>query len=294
MTTHGTSFAGTPMVETLVGGLDAGDGGPVGLAYTEVSAYVDVPVGQYDIRLVAAGSPDCSSGLVPDFANLPQLYFDSFYTLALVGDLAPDAGAPSLRAVVFGDDTTSPPSSDPTAPFIGIRFVNAAPDVSSAEIGSYDQGTSTPVYAAFLSGVTFGTASIGAGAVDRNGYASVEPMGVGQDLAIRSSDDYAGYRQVVTTVLESVAGGVPVTIALVATPPQAAADAGADAGIVADGSVATDAGAAVEYAPVGSLVVCVDNAIAMLDDTTPSPFACCTLCGPSAAPCSFSWCDGTP
>jgi hypothetical protein len=284
---HGTAFVGAPMMATLVGALDAGDGGSSGLSYTDVSAYIDVPVGQYDVRLVAAGASDCSAGIVSDLTDLPQFFFNSFYTLALIGEMAPDDGGPPLRAVVYADDTTSPPSTDPTEPYVGIRFINAAPDVPSADIGSYDKGASTSVYAAFISGVTFGATSGGVNEGDRNGYVGVEPMGVGYDIAVRASDDYAGYRQVVTTVLESVAGGAAVTVALVSTPAQSDAGGGADASLLAD------AAAGVVYAPVGSLVVCIDNAIAMLDDTTPSPFACCTVCGIGPAPCSFS-CDGTP
>jgi hypothetical protein len=264
----GSGFPGAPLMASFFSAPDAGgleDGGnPAGLAFPQVSSYVNVPVGQYDVRLVAAGSTDCSSPIGSDLTGVSPLLFNTFNTLAILGELAPEAGAPSLRAVLFSDDHIAPSSNDPSAPYVGLRFINAGPNVPSAEIGSYDNGT----YGVNVAGVAFGASSASSTEADRNGYVRTVPMAAGQDIAVRASDDYAGLGQVVTTALESVAGGAVATIALVAPVP-GAADAGA--------SPVADAAAGARYAPVGSLVVCIDNAIVVFDDGTLSPLASCTV-----------------
>jgi len=57
---HGTARFQGPLIAQL-SGQDAGeDGGAPGLVYAQVSAYVPLDVGTYDVRLVAAGARDCS------------------------------------------------------------------------------------------------------------------------------------------------------------------------------------------------------------------------------------------
>lgn len=279
----GSGFPGAPLMASFLTALDAGgveDGGnPAGLAFQQVSSYVNVPAGQYDVRLVAAGSTDCSSPIGSDLTGVSPLLFNTFNTLAILGELAPVAGAPSLRAVLYGDDRNAPASNDPSAPYVGVRFINAGPNVPSADIGSYDNG----IYGVNVPGVAFGASSASSTVADRNGYVRTLPMAAGQDIAVRASDDYAGLGQVVTTALESVAGGAVATIALVAPVPGVA-----DAGATSDAGA--DAGAT--YAPVGSLVVCIDNAVVTFSDGTPSPLACCVTCVANTT-CSVASCGGT-
>jgi hypothetical protein len=265
---HGSPFAGLPLVANLASALDAGaicDGGDtVGLVYPEVSSYINMPAGTYDVRLVGAGSTDCSTGLVSDLTSAGPLLYNTFNTLAIIGEVAPEAGGPLLRVVVFPDDSTSPPSPNPSQPYVGIRFINAAPSVPSAEIGTYDNGT----YAAIATDVAYGTMSTFPSA-DRNGYVAVLPMEVGDDIAVRASDDYAGTHQAVTSALVSVAGDTAATLALVASGARTSGQAPLDT--VAGALDASQVSNADAGSLIGSLVVCIDNT------PTVCPLAPCTV-----------------
>jgi hypothetical protein len=275
ITPSGSPFSGSPMVANIANSFDGGDGcdGGVsgGLSYPEVTSYIDVPAGTYDVRLVAAGSSDCSTGLAPDLTGNSPLLYNTFNTLALIGKFTPGAGEPSLRSVVYPDDMTSPSAPDPTNPYVGVRFINAAPSVPSAEIGTYDTTTAgKPSYGAIASGVTFGLTPRPPTA-DRYGYLSAVPLPSTDEIAVRSSDDYLGTHQVVTTALTSVAGNTATTVVLVDTVPWA--DDAGSLGLGA-GSSLVDAGSdggAPTFVPVGSLVVCIDNAASIC------PLASCVV-----------------
>jgi hypothetical protein len=302
LTPRGSSFTGSPLLASQFSAADAGGvengGTPTGLSFPQVSAYINVPAGQYDVRLVAAGSTDCSAAIGSDLLGVSPIVFNTFNTLAILGELSPSAGAPSLRAVVFPDDTTAPSSADPSAPFVGIRFINAAPNVPSAELGAYDTPNGSASYGADVTGVAFGSTSAGSSVADRNGYIRVVPAIAGYDLSVRASDDYAGLNQVVTSAFEFVAGGAAGTIALVAPVPLAVVDAGAlSDGSDEDAGSPPGADAGTSYVPVGSVVVCIDNAIVMLDPSTPSPLACCVACVAAGNPftsCNFAACNAAP
>jgi hypothetical protein len=67
---HGTTAFQGPLVGQLAASLTAGteggteaDGGAPGIAYSQVSAYLPLAPGQYDVRIVAAGASSCASAL---------------------------------------------------------------------------------------------------------------------------------------------------------------------------------------------------------------------------------------
>jgi hypothetical protein len=72
---HGSTVFQGPLLARLVASLGAEEGGttdasPPGLAYAQVSAYLALDEGQYDVRLVAAGASSCSASL--SSANAPD------------------------------------------------------------------------------------------------------------------------------------------------------------------------------------------------------------------------------
>jgi len=60
---HGTSSFLGPLFAQLAGQDGGEDGGPPGLAFGQVTAYLTLSPGTYDVRLVAAGALDCTFAL---------------------------------------------------------------------------------------------------------------------------------------------------------------------------------------------------------------------------------------
>lgn len=142
-------------------GLTFSDAGTTGLGFPGVVGYFYMAPGQYDIRFVAAGSPNCDVPLVaPGATDLPPVPKGGLVTVALLanaggdedagadtvrdagrdaggegGRNAGDAGSARFMVVGFKDDTSVPPASVlgkagcdlGTAGCIGLRFINAAP-----------------------------------------------------------------------------------------------------------------------------------------------------------------------
>jgi hypothetical protein len=237
---HGTTAFQGPVVAGL-----AADGGAGALAFPQVSAYVTLTPGQYDVRLVTAGAGSCGVSIRPDATTLPVLAAGMAVTVALVGEEVPTAGDAPLQVAAFSDDVVS-------VDLVTIRFINAAPALTQVDVGTGTIASFTPLF----QGVPFGTASTPAEAqahlptaqwptVDANGYRelfglsnatiSVHRPGTLRDAAMPDT--------VVATGLSGAAGSV-LTMALVG---------GTSAGVPA------------------RLVECVDNA------GTVGPLSNCTL-----------------
>src|ERR1700678_1543757 len=131
---HGTTDFQGPLIAqraaalAVGGSADAGnenDGGPVGLSFAQVSAYVSLAPGQYDVRLVAAGAQTCASLAAadrqiewveagvdrgaasfapPDWVTLPALQANTFSTLLIAGDLTPAGDDAPLGVSLLTDD----------------------------------------------------------------------------------------------------------------------------------------------------------------------------------------------
>jgi hypothetical protein len=166
------------------------DGGTGQLSFPTVSGYAPIPVGQYDIEVVAAGATDCSTPLPgsTNATNLPTLAQDGFYTLAIVGDTAKPTGSndPGLAVVGLVDDTS------PTGGNVSVRFVNAAPSLSTTPL---DFGTNalSSNFALLETNVGYGTTpTLGSDAgaqPDPQGYVSfAAPTGAIEISAHTSSN----------------------------------------------------------------------------------------------------------
>jgi hypothetical protein len=148
---------------------EAGAGGVGGVPFPRISPYVAVTPGEYDVRIVAAPSQDCSVPLTPDTDDLPALRAGTTETLALVGDTTVQGTDPGLAVAALEDDTSVPTGR------VAIRFVNAVPSVTEVSFVSGSVATGTSAY--FLAG-QFGSVAVDtdAGTLDPNDYVVLPPI----------------------------------------------------------------------------------------------------------------------
>jgi len=112
---HGTQdFTGPLLAQTF-----SVDGGLVGIGYGQVSGYFSVPVGQYDVRIVAAGSPGCvltsSEGGVDGGSDAAtEAGDDGGSDDASIDEASTDAGSGEASTgpvtVILGPDITNLPA----------------------------------------------------------------------------------------------------------------------------------------------------------------------------------------
>jgi hypothetical protein len=183
----GSAFAGTGILRRL--------NVTAGLAYPQVTTYLDVPVSSYTVRLVLATATDCNTAVVPDTPNV--VVADELYaTIAALGDLtvppsdggaaeggtvdggAADAGTTSSFGLkVFVDDKAAPvPAGN-----INLRFIHASPGTAAVDVGLGSGGAFTPIF----TNVAFRNFGVGVG-IDPNGYVSTAPLAA-QTLSARLS-----------------------------------------------------------------------------------------------------------
>jgi hypothetical protein len=269
---HGTNHFGAPIFGSALAAMDGGggsDAGGSGLAFPTVSAYLPVAPGNYDARLVAAGSTDCSVGIIADLTTLPQLKIGQSVTLGLIGATQPQGLEPTLQMVFFLDDTGIPDAVSMRVinaavdfplidfgvgktfqpPFLDIPFAGASegPDASTLD----GAAEASAMEASVAEASTAGDASTDGGLVDAALPPTVDPNGYfpetlsGVTLTARPPGTTTP-AAVATNV--SVAPGAILTIAVLGAAPSA--DGGADGGAAAQ------------------LLECVDNAgtIGLLGD----------------------------
>ena len=166
---HGT----TAFMGPVVAGLDtAADSAVVGLPFPNASAYVDLSPGQYDARFVVAGATSCATGVGADATALPTLKAGSVTTMALVGEASPSGGDPGLQTVALSDDVS--------ATAVALRFINASPAISPADLGTGKLASSN--FVPLFDAVGFGQASKpqdapdASAGVDMFGYRSSEAL----------------------------------------------------------------------------------------------------------------------
>ena len=185
------TFAG-PALQTAFAGYDAGT---IGVPYPGASAYVSVAAGTYDVLIVQAGAPNCGLGVGPPVMGR-VVAGGSFTTVALL----PATGTAWQTLALSDDESVS-------SGIALVRFVNALPSAPSGgatEVNpTVDFGTGSvsgaSMFKAIFAGVTFGQASAKANttaggqtestaSADKNGYASITPVGSG-DLSAHVSGD---------------------------------------------------------------------------------------------------------
>jgi hypothetical protein len=206
---HGAAAFSGPLVAALAASSDAGS--PATLAFPFVSAYLVVAPGQYDVRIVAGGSPDCSVGIGSDATSLPALVAGSAETVALVGEASPTGADPPLQLVGLLDDVSS------SAP-VAMRCFNASPALPRVDLGT---GTLASTFKPLFQGVLFGHASNAqesaaavdgsAPAVDSNGYETIKSLSnatLSAHLSMAATD-------AISTAGFYAASGSIVTIAVV-------------------------------------------------------------------------------
>jgi hypothetical protein len=152
-----TAFTG-PVLESR--GLAAG------LTFSQVTGYVALPPGQWQVRLVAANATNCDTSLagLPEY-TLPNLPAGTWATVAASGRVG-DSGATAfdLRPYV---DTRGPIAADR----MRVRFVHASPGTPPVDVGLVNGAMFTPIW----SNTPFG-AFTGVMGADANGYATTMPL----------------------------------------------------------------------------------------------------------------------
>jgi hypothetical protein len=232
---HGTGTFRGPMLGTAAAAInEAGvvDAGSGALSFPHASAYLVVEPAQYDARLVAGGSVDCSTGITPDATNLPALPTGGLQTVALVGTVHPQNGESGLQIVGFVDELKNTLSGA-----LLIRVINAAVDLPKVEVGTLDT-----YLLPFLAPVAFGASSAGDPMADPNGYISDLPL---SNVTIAAR-----------TAVPSLLGAPLHTI--VAQAPGISLASGATVTFVvidANGQVPSEGGGG-----IGALLECIDNA----------------------------------
>jgi hypothetical protein len=168
---HGTSAFQGPIVAQLAE-TSMSDAGAEGIASPLVSAYTLVAPGQYDARVVVAGSGSCTAGIGADATALPIVATGGAETIALIGDVAPSLGGYKKRVVGFLDDVS------PTGA-TAVRVINAATAMPQVDVGT---GTfASKNFLAIFQHVPVGMTGQPNGAwipflVDSNGYDSNPPF----------------------------------------------------------------------------------------------------------------------
>ena len=147
-----------------------GQGGANGLQFPSVTKYFGVAPGQYDMQVVASGSTDCTTGLLP-VTPLPALGLASRTTLATVGDVDPRGNDTGLKVAVFFDDVEAPSRE------AAVRIINAIPSVAYLDVGT--GSLMAHDFAALFTSAGFGV--VGAsladgGSLGLTGYASIAPV----------------------------------------------------------------------------------------------------------------------
>jgi Domain of unknown function (DUF4397) len=206
----------------LLGTAFVTDGSAPAIAFPNASAYMGVPAGSFDARIVPAGATGCTAGLGGEVHGV-ALPANGYTTLGLAGRTA--SGAQGLRGVWFADDSRS--AGGKTA----VRFIQAEPLIGRATFAF----SSSPQLAPFFS-ETAPYAGLGAGSdagVDNGGYANIAPLSAAT-LAVTVDAGDASTNVATATV--SAAAGSVLSFVLVAVP-------GADSG-----------------PPVPAILECVDNA----------------------------------
>jgi Domain of unknown function (DUF4397) len=212
---HGSGTFEGPLLGLLAASLAASAGtpddasgaaaAPPGLSYAQVSAYLPLDVTLFDVRIVLAGSPTCSS--LANFTDLPPLAAGSFATLVVAGDWAPPAGEPPLGVTLLGDDTAL------TGGAAALRAINAMASEPPLDFGLGVDGGWLPLF----TGVRFGAAGAQAGPTggvpDANGYLPVAPM-LGQAFSARASSSDAGSDVASASGIEIDPGSIATIVAI--------------------------------------------------------------------------------
>lgn len=250
---HGTTAFVGPMLHRATAAADGGDddaGAVRGLTFPLVTSYFSFPPGQYDARVVAAGSADCRVGVFPDATDLPTLGAAGTETVALLDQLAPEAGSFGVQITGFADDATAGIQgsvNDAGLPTSGrplIRFINATSAEPLVDLG-FGLDSIPPNYTPIFLGVPFGQHStlsettVMPADTDDQGYLSFAPLtgnfvaAVGTTPAMVIGNVFGARRTRTDTMLATAtffgAPGAVISMVLLPSAP-GSSDEGSDGG----------------------------------------------------------------
>jgi hypothetical protein len=156
----GSGNYGEPLLRTL--------GAAAGLAYPQVTTYVDLPTRAYDVRVILATATGCGAGAVPDTLNV-TLTPNLTATIGAIGIIDRSGAAandPAFRLKVLVDEPTV--GSGRTK----LRFFHASPGTPAVDVGL---GASTSFQRVFAN-IPFGGTAPAAGAMSANGFIETNPV----------------------------------------------------------------------------------------------------------------------
>lgn len=138
-----------------------------GLAYPQITAYVELPIASYDVRVIAATDSTCDNAVVPDTTGI-ALAPGLVATVAAIGDLDRSGAAiadPGFRLAVFPDTTTVASGK------AKLRFVHASPGTPNVDVGL----NSSTSFVRLFGNVEFGKVAVHGG-IDSLGYLEATPL----------------------------------------------------------------------------------------------------------------------
>jgi hypothetical protein len=278
---HGTTTFQGPLLAALASSTLGTDAAAPGLAYAQVSAYIAVAPGQYDVRIVAAGATDCSTGLGgvstsaldggaldgsaaddadadagagagtdagadadAGLAPLPPSASNAHATILIAGLLSPTGTDESLTVTAIADDSTLAGQA------IALRAVNAMP---TAPVLDFGLGSFSTSWLPLLTNVAFASASAhvgpSVGAVDTNGYLPLAPLS-SQTVSARVSSGATSDAAIAKSITIG-SGSVATVVALGGRAGDTAhpaalllcVDNAPSGGLLSDCSIQSDAGA---------------------------------------------------
>jgi hypothetical protein len=154
-----TTWPATPLLESL--------STPAGLAYSQVTTYVPLAVGAYDIRIVAPDAGSCATALggIADTTNV-AVSVALHATVAATGDLTVAGSDPGFSLKVFLDETTVASGK------ASLRFIHASPGTPAVDVGVGTGASFTKIFA----DVAFGNVAAMSASIDANGYYATAPL----------------------------------------------------------------------------------------------------------------------
>jgi hypothetical protein len=172
ITTAGGEF-GQPLLASL--------GARVGLAYPQVTQYVDLPLASYDVRVILATETTCANPAVPDTKGVTLAQAVNA-TVAAIGDVDVSGAAiadPRFRLAVFTDSLDVAPDK------AKLRFLHVSPGTPAVDVGIYQSHG----FVKLFGNVDFGHFAVHGG-IDPIGYLEADPLTapVAARLAGGSSD----------------------------------------------------------------------------------------------------------
>jgi hypothetical protein len=209
---HGSTAFRGPLIGQLAASmgdvdLDGGDAEAApGISYSQVSAYMPLDAGAYDVQIVAAGASDCASPLVAA-TPLPTLAAGAFTTVLLAGEASPAGAEAPLGLTALVDDSVLPGGA------AMLRVVNAVPSVPALDFGLGSAAAWIPVFTGVAFGAAGSHAATGEGTLDPAGYLPIGPLSA-QPMSARPADADAATDTAVATSVEVDFGSIATLVAI--------------------------------------------------------------------------------